>query len=116
MSFKVPLNQSTFTSEEREAAINVIESDQLTFGSNCLAFEKEFAKYIGSRNALLVNSGSSANLLSMFAMADPQAPLKSNKKPFFKGAEVIVPALTWSTTIWPIIQAGLKPVFLQYCT
>jgi CDP-6-deoxy-D-xylo-4-hexulose-3-dehydrase len=113
MSFKVPLNQSTFTSEEREAAINVIESDQLTFGSNCLAFEKEFAKYIGSRNALLVNSGSSANLLSMFAMADPQAPLKSNKKPFFKGAEVIVPALTWSTTIWPIIQAGLKPVFVD---
>ena len=54
----------------------------------------------------MVNSGSSANLLALFCLINPY---KKNK--LKKGDECIVPSLCWSTSLWPIIQAGLSPVF-----
>ena len=56
----------------------------------------------------MVNSGSSANLLSLFCLINP-----FKKKRLKKGDECLVPALCWSTSLWPVIQAGLKPVFVD---
>ena len=71
-------------------------------------FEEYFAQKIGSKFALMVNSGSSANLLALFCLINPL-----RKKKLKKGDECIVPALCWSTSLWPVIQAGLKPVLVD---
>ena len=73
-----------------------------------LEFEKEFAKYIGSQYAGMVNSGSSANLLAMAVLSNFKYKHKLNK-----GDKVIVPTICWSTSVWPIIQMGLVPVFVD---
>ena len=70
-----------------------------------LEFEKNFQK-IGSKYAVMVNSGSSANLLATFAACNP---LRKNK--FKTGDEAIIPSLCWPTSLWPLVQAGLKPKF-----
>ena len=110
----IPLNKSSMGEEEKNAAKAVIDSDNLTMGEQCRAFEREFADYLGVEHAVMVNSGSSANLIALFAMADALIPsdgaLPRRIRP---GSEVIVPALTWSTTIWPVLQVGAKPVFVD---
>jgi len=108
---KIPLNECTFDQEEIDAAIAVLNSRQLTMGERCLQFETQFAREVGSRNAVFVNSGSSANLLAFFALANQQAP--NSLRRLTPGMEVIVPAVTWSTTIWPIVQAGGVPVLVD---
>ena len=70
-------------------------------------FEKRFAKYLGVKYALMVNSGSSANLLALFALINPKAKRVKSQD------ECIIPTICWSTSLWPIIQAGLKPVFVD---
>ncbi len=110
---RVPLNASTLGSEEIEAATEVLKSTFVTMGKNCKAFEREFAEYIGSKHAIYVNSGSSANLLAFFALAYPLENLETNKRFLTPGKEVIVPALTWSTTVWPIVHAGGIPVLVD---
>ena len=71
-------------------------------------FENTFAKFVGSKYALMVNSGSSANLLSAFALINPKK--KGRLKP---GDEFIIPAICWSTSLWPLVQCGLKPKFID---
>jgi CDP-6-deoxy-D-xylo-4-hexulose-3-dehydrase len=110
---KVPLNASTFGEDEINAAIAVLRNGQVTMAGKCLEFEEKFAKHLGVKNAIFVNSGSSANLLAFFALANSECPEIIGKKRFYPGAEVIVPAVTWSTTIWPIVQAGLVPVLVD---
>lgn len=105
---KIPLNDCTFGEDEIQASIDVLRSGQLTMGPKCFEFEDRFARELGVENALFVNSGSSANLLAMFALVNPA--LKGRIEP---GSEVIVPAVTWSTTIWPVVQAGLIPVLVD---
>lgn len=112
-SFKLPLNVSTLADEELAAAKAVIDSGLLTMGDHCRAFERDFATYLGTRNAVMVNSGSSANLLATFALANPLCPRNDGRRQISPGDEIIVPALTWSTTIWPVIQAGCVPVFVD---
>jgi CDP-4-dehydro-6-deoxyglucose reductase, E1 len=110
----IPLNKSTIGEEERSAAKAVIDSDALTMGAQCRAFEREFAGYLGVEHAVMVNSGSSANLIALFAMSDALVPNDDTlPRRILPGSEVIVPALTWSTTIWPVLQAGAKPVFVD---
>lgn len=109
---KVPLNASTFGEEEISAAIAVLRSSFVTMGQKCLEFEAAFAAHLGVRNAIFVNSGSSANLLAFFAMANPSFA-GSGRQRLLPGDEVIVPAVTWSTTIWPIVQAGGVPVLVD---
>ena len=70
-------------------------------------FEKDFAKFIGSKHAVMVNSGSSANLLASFALINPK------KDRIKQGDYFLIPALCWSTSLWPLIQCGLKPIFLD---
>ena len=103
-----PLSPNSFSKEDINKAAEVLKSKKITMGPITKKFEKEFAKFIGTKYALMVNSGSSANLLSTFALINPR------KKKFLKyGDECLIPALCWSTSLWPIIQAGLKPKFVD---
>ena len=111
---RIPLNKSTIGEEEKNAAKAVLDSDRLTMGERCRAFEREFASYLGVEHAVMVNSGSSANLIALFAMADALLPSDGTlPRRLLPGSEVIVPALTWSTTIWPVLQVGATPVFVD---
>jgi CDP-6-deoxy-D-xylo-4-hexulose-3-dehydrase len=111
---RVPLNKSTIGEDEKNAVKAVLDSDRLTMGPRCDAFEREFARYLGVEHAVMVNSGSSANLIALFAMADALVPSGDTlPRRILPGSEVIVPALTWSTTIWPVLQVGAKPVFVD---
>jgi CDP-6-deoxy-D-xylo-4-hexulose-3-dehydrase len=109
----IPLSANLIGEEEVEAAVQVIRSGRTTMGERCREFEAAFAKRVGARHAIFVNSGSSANLLALFAIANGQVRPTRCQKPFQRGAEVIVPAVTWSTTVAPIIQAGAVPVFVD---
>ena len=77
-------------------------------GNKCFAFEEAFAEYTTARHAVFLNSGSSANLLAWFSLTNPLW-----KKPLQPGFEVIVPAVAWSTTIWPNVQSGGTPVLVD---
>jgi len=103
-----PLLEDAFFKEDIYAGIQVLLSKKLTMGKITEKFEKEFAKFIGSKYAVMVNSGSSANLLSMFASINP---MRKNRAKF--GDEALIPSLCWSTSLWPIVQAGLKPKFVD---
>lgn len=113
MEYRIPLNANSLEREEISAAKDVLDSGFLTMGKRCREFEKAFAEYLGVKHAVMVNSGSSANLLAMFALANPLLKMNDGKRPLTRGTEVIVPALTWATTIWPVVQAGAKPVFVD---
>jgi dTDP-4-amino-4,6-dideoxygalactose transaminase len=110
---RIPLNASTFGDEENNAVLDVLRSTRFTMGGRCREFETAFGEYMGGAEAIFVNSGSSANLLASFALANPGAPRPKNKRRFTFGAEVIVPAVSWSTTFWPIVQAGGVPVLVD---
>ncbi len=109
---RIPLNASTFGEEEIQSAIEVLRSTYVTMGQKCVQFEDVFARHLGVRNAIFVNSGSSANLLAFFALANGAHDSKGKRR-WSLGCEVIVPAVTWSTTIWPIVQAGGVPVLVD---
>ncbi|MDH3582353.1 MAG: DegT/DnrJ/EryC1/StrS family aminotransferase, partial [Hyphomicrobiales bacterium] len=98
---------------EINAAKAVLDSGFMTMGERCRAFEAEFAEYFGAEHAVMVNSGSSANLLALFALADPLLKPDQGYKRLKPGAEIIVPALSWATTVWPVLQAGAIPVFVD---
>jgi Predicted pyridoxal phosphate-dependent enzyme apparently involved in regulation of cell wall biogenesis len=112
---RIPLNVSTLGDEEINAVIEVLKSSRVTMGAKCREFEKSFGEYLGGCEAIFVNSGSSANLLAFFALANHALPRPKDKtrKKFVPGSEVIVPAVSWSTTFWPIIQAGGVPVLVD---
>lgn len=107
---RINLSEANFGDAEVAEALDSLQTTQVTMGRKCAQFEAAFADYIGSRNAIFVNSGSSANLLAWFAVANPLFPLPGGCRAWRPGAEVIVPAVTWSTTLWPIVQAGGVPV------
>jgi len=101
------LAYSTFGQEEKKAMLDVIESDMFSMGKNVKAFEKEFAAFFSKKYAVMVNSGSSANLVAIAALFHKQdSPLK-------RGDEVIVPCISWATTFYPLQQYGLKLKFVD---
>lgn len=109
MSFKFPLATATWGQEEQDAMQRVIASGMFTMGANVQAFERDFAQYVGSKHCVMVNSGSSAILLmvaSLFYTKNPKLKLQ-------RGDEVIVPAVSWSTTFYPLYQYGLKIKFVD---
>lgn len=109
MSFKFPLATSSWGKEEIDAMQRVIASGMHTMGPNVQAFERDFAQYTGSRHCVMVNSGSSANLLMVAALFYTKNPgLKLQRDD-----EVIVPAVSWSTTYYPLYQYGLKIKFVD---
>ncbi|MBF0333775.1 MAG: DegT/DnrJ/EryC1/StrS family aminotransferase [Alphaproteobacteria bacterium] len=104
----VRLHEPTFGAAEIKAALECLLTTRITMGPKVKGFEAEFKAHLGSRNATMVNSGSSANLLAIAALANPAT--EDGLRP---GDEVIVPALSWSTTVWPLIQLGLVPVVVD---
>lgn len=96
---KIRLSYPTFGGEEVMEALESLLSTYVTMGDKVHSFEDQWAEYLGSRHATMVNSGSSANLVAMESIADR-----------VQGGEVIVPAVSWSTSIFPIHQVGARPV------
>lgn len=109
MSFKYPLATATWDESEYQALQDVISSGMFTMGPKVAQFEKDFANYIGSKYAVMVNSGSSANLLMVAALFYT----KNTRLKLSPGDEVIVPAVSWSTTYYPLFQYGLKIKFVD---
>jgi CDP-6-deoxy-D-xylo-4-hexulose-3-dehydrase len=103
-----PLASDTFAIDDLISGIKVMISGRLTMSEITKKFEKEFARYVGSKYALMVNSGSSANLLAFFCLVNPKA-----KQKLRRGDECLIPSLCWSTSLWPILQSGLKPKFVD---
>lgn len=85
----------------------VIKSGNFTMGIEVSSFEREFSEYFGSRHSVMANSGSSANLLALSAIR------YSSLNPENGRNEVIVPAVSWSTTYYPITQNGWKLRFID---
>ena len=98
----IPYAARTFTELEVVAAINTTLDFWLTLGKEGAAFERELAQFLGIRNSLLVNSGSSANLVML------QVLIETGR--IKKGSNVVVPALAWATDLSPVVQLGLNPV------
>ena len=94
MAMQFPLATSSWDSEEYQAIQRVIDSGMFSMHQEVENFEREFAKFFGAKFAVMVNSGSSANLLmtaALFYTGDPELKLRP-------GDEIIVPAISWSTT------------------
>lgn len=106
--YKYDLLENGFSNEDISIGKKVLNSKRITMASYTRKFELVFARKLGAKYALMVNSGSSANLLATFAAGNP---LKKNH--LNRGDEVLIPALCWSTSIWPLVQFGLKPVLVD---
>ena len=106
---QVPLASSGLRKSDINAVIRVLESGNLTMGNEVKNFESKMSKYLGVKHFVMVNSGSSANLLMVEALMRP-AVSKPRLNP---GDSILVPAIAWPTTIWPLIQLGLNPLFVD---
>ncbi|MGE6810764.1 DegT/DnrJ/EryC1/StrS family aminotransferase [Pseudoalteromonas nigrifaciens] len=103
------LASSTWDENEYSAIQRVIDSDMFTMGKEVAQYEKDFAEFFGSKYALMVSSGSTANLLMIAALFFT----KNESLKLKRGDEVIVPAVSWSTTYFPLQQYGLKVKFVD---
>jgi CDP-6-deoxy-D-xylo-4-hexulose-3-dehydrase len=106
----IPYAGRVFTEDEVEAAVATTLDFWLTLGVEGEAFQKELAAFLGVRHSLLVNSGSSANLIAISALTSPKLPEARRIKP---GDEVITVAAGFPTTVAPIVQVGAVPVFID---
>ena len=102
---KYPLMRNNILREDLDAVINHLKQDDpiLTNGPNVLAFEEEWSAWLGVKYSVFVNSGSSANLLTMAIL----------KIRYPEGGEVIVPSLTWISDISSVLQNGFTPIFVD---
>jgi len=98
----------SYGAEEVNEAIDSMLSSRVTMGEKVRRFERLWAEYLGVAEAVMVNSGSSANLVAIAALVNPAFP-----RPLGPGDEVIVPAVAWSTTYFPLVNAGLVPVLVD---
>lgn len=101
------LTSSTWSEEEKQTIREVIESGMYTMGRHVNEFEDNFAKYFGMKYAVMVNSGSSANLIAVASL------FYKKDNPLKRGDEVIVPCISWATTFHPLQQYGLKLKFVD---
>lgn len=105
----VPYAARVFTEDEVEAAVSATLDFWLTLGPEGDAFERELGAFLGVKRSILVNSGSSANLLAISSLTSP----KLDERALKPGDEVITVAAGFPTTVAPIIQNGLVPVFID---
>ena len=103
-----PLIKNPFRKKDLLQAIKVLKSNKITAGKIAANFEKVFKRKLKINQSLMVNSGSSANLLAFQCLVNPY-----RKRILNKNDEVLIPTLCWSTSLWPIVQSGLKPVFVD---
>ena len=98
-----PLMENNINRDDIDALISFLKEDPiLTQSSNVRAFEEEWSYWLGVKNSVFVNSGASANLITMAAL-----------KELYGGGEIIVPPLTWVSDISSAIQNGFEPVFVD---
>lgn len=103
MKFSLPLMENNITAADRAAVIDFLQGDPiLTQSANVRAFEREWSEWLGVRHSVLVNSGASANFITMAALRHLRGP-----------GEVIAPTLTWVSDISAILAAGHTPVFMD---
>ena len=107
MNVKFPLATSSWDQKEYDALQRVIDSNMFSMGPEVRTFEEQFASQFGSKYAVMVNSGSSANLLMTAALFYTKTPKLK------RGDEIIVPAVSWSTTYFPLAQYGLHLKFVD---
>ncbi len=105
----VPCAGRAFDSDELVHLVDSALDFWLTAGRYATRFEHEFARFLGVRHAMLCNSGSSANLLSVAALTSP----KLGERQLRAGDEVITVAAAFPTTVFPLVQCGLVPVFVD---
>jgi CDP-4-dehydro-6-deoxyglucose reductase, E1 len=105
----VPVSGKVFDHTEMQHLVDSSLDFWLTTGRFAKQFEREFAKWFGVRSCLLVNSGSSANLVALSALTSPQL----GDRRLMPGDEVITAAEGFPTTVNPIVQNNLVPVFLD---
>jgi len=106
----IPYAGRVFTEDEVEACVSATLDFWLTLGPEGEAMEKELAEFMGVKHCLLVNSGSSANLVAFSALTTHKLPEHKRIRP---GDEVITVAAGFPTTVSPIIQCGAVPVFID---
>ena len=99
---KFPLMRNNILREDLDAVIEYLKQDDpiLTHGANVRAFEAEWSAWLGVKHSVFVNSGASANLLTITAIRE-----------HFGLGEVLVPTLTWVSDIASVLQCGMTPVF-----
>ena len=107
MTNSYPLATSTWDEKELQAIQNVIDKDIFTMGESVAQFEKDFAQFLDKKYCVMVSSGSTANLIATAALFYTKNPMLK------RGDEVIVPAVSWSTTYFPLQQYGLKLKFVD---
>lgn len=101
----IPLQVTGFGADEVNGAVEALVTTWVTMGQRVKAFEQAFAEWVGTEHAVMVNSGSSANLVALAALVHTgQLRL---------GDEVLVPAVAWSTSLFPVAQCGLRPVLVD---
>ena len=105
---KIPLAVPQFGSDEVIESVESLISTWVTMGKKVKTFESQFKDYVGQKDALMVNSGSSANLLALSALSSPNFDNRIKQ-----GDEVVCPAVTWSTSVYPILNVGAKPVLVD---
>lgn len=105
---RFPLGQNVHDFEDIHTMIDTLLTEKFTMGEQVKEFESVFAKYMNVKHAMMVNSGSSANLIALSVITNYQYKNKLNA-----GDEVLVPALCWSTSVFPIIQSNLIPIFVD---
>jgi CDP-6-deoxy-D-xylo-4-hexulose-3-dehydrase len=101
------LASTTWDEEEIAALHRVIDSGQLTIGANVRRFEEDFAEKFKIKHAVMVSSGSAANLVGLAAL------FHKSDRPLQRGDEVIVPSISWATTYYPLQQYGLRLRFVD---
>jgi len=104
---KYSLATSTWNNRELKAIQSVIDRDSFTMGDSVKKFEEDFCNFIDSKYAVMASSGSAANLIATAALFYTKNPMLK------RGDEVIVPAVSWSTTYFPLQQYGLKLKFVD---
>jgi CDP-6-deoxy-D-xylo-4-hexulose-3-dehydrase len=105
----VPVTGKVFGLEEITAGVEAVQDFWLTAGPYTEKFESRFAKIVGMRHAFMVNSGSSANLLALSSLTSPRLGERRLKP----GDEVLTVAAGFPTTVTPILQNGLIPVYVD---
>jgi len=107
MKRRYALATSTWDKKELDAIQSVIDKDIFTMGDSVKQFEDDFAKFLNKKYCVMVSSGSTANLIATAALFYTKNPMLK------RGDEVIVPAVSWSTTYFPLQQYGLKLKFVD---
>ena len=105
---RLPLHVPSYGADEVNETLESLLSTRVTMGDKVRRFEVLWAQYLGVREAVMVNSGSSANLVAAAALVNPAFP-----RPLVPGDEVLVPAVAWSTTYFPLVNVGLVPVLVD---